>query len=97
MVCGNLLTLPKDVGRARSAGVDGLLFSDERQLEGVPITDLAAQLGHSRKSLTLDVYSHVLIDEGVAFVSDRVYAGTEPSKRRRHVGVRRLHQAEGAG
>jgi integrase len=31
--------------------------------EGVPVTQVAAQLGHSRNSLTLDVYSHVLIDE----------------------------------
>jgi integrase len=31
--------------------------------EGVPVTRVAAQLGHSKKSLTLDVYSHVLIDE----------------------------------
>jgi integrase len=31
--------------------------------EGVPVTTLAAQLGHSKKSLTLDVYSHVLLDE----------------------------------
>lgn len=31
--------------------------------EGVPVTDLAAQLGHSKKSLTLDTYSHVLLDE----------------------------------
>jgi integrase len=30
--------------------------------EGVPVTDLAAQLGHSKKSMTLDTYSHVLID-----------------------------------
>jgi integrase len=29
--------------------------------EGVPVTKLAAQLGHSRKSMTLDVYSHVLM------------------------------------
>jgi hypothetical protein len=28
--------------------------------EGVPVTMVAAQLGHSRKSLTLDTYSHVL-------------------------------------
>jgi hypothetical protein len=28
--------------------------------EGVPVTDLAAQLGHARKSMTLDTYSHVL-------------------------------------
>ena len=30
--------------------------------DGVPVTELAAQLGHSKKSLTLDTYSHVLID-----------------------------------
>jgi integrase len=30
---------------------------------GVPITNVAAQVGHSRKSLTLDTYSHVLLDE----------------------------------
>jgi integrase len=29
--------------------------------EGIPVTELAAQLGHSRKSMTLDTYSHVLI------------------------------------
>lgn len=32
---------------------------------GVPITTLAAALGHSRKSLTLDTYSHVLLGEEV--------------------------------
>jgi integrase len=30
--------------------------------EGVPVTQVAAQLGHSRNSLTLDTYSHVLVD-----------------------------------
>ena len=30
---------------------------------GVPVTNIAAQLGHSRKSMTLYTYSHVLIDE----------------------------------
>jgi hypothetical protein len=30
---------------------------------GVPVTQVAAQLGHSRKSLTLDVYSHVLMGD----------------------------------
>ena len=30
--------------------------------QGVPVTSVAAQLGHSRKSMTLDVYSHVLVD-----------------------------------
>ncbi len=29
---------------------------------GVPVTDLAAHLGHARKSMTLDTYSHVLLD-----------------------------------
>jgi integrase len=31
--------------------------------EGVPVTNIAAHVGHSRKSLTLDTYAHVLIDE----------------------------------
>jgi integrase len=31
---------------------------------GVPVTSVAAQLGHSRNSLTLDTYSHVLLNEG---------------------------------
>jgi integrase len=32
--------------------------------EGVPVTELAAQLGHTRKSMTLDTYSHVLLRDG---------------------------------
>jgi integrase len=32
---------------------------------GVPVTTVAAQLGHSKKSLTLDVYSHVLLENEV--------------------------------
>jgi integrase len=32
--------------------------------EGIPVTHLAAQLGHARKSMTLDTYSHVLLGEG---------------------------------
>jgi integrase len=31
--------------------------------EDVPVTEIAAHVGHSRKSLTLDTYAHVLIDE----------------------------------
>jgi integrase len=31
--------------------------------EGVSVTQIAAHVGHSRKSLTLDTYAHVLIDE----------------------------------
>jgi integrase len=30
---------------------------------GVPITEIAAHLGHSRQAVTLDVYSHVLLDD----------------------------------
>ena len=30
---------------------------------GVPVTELAAQLGHARKSMTLDTYSHVLLED----------------------------------
>lgn len=29
---------------------------------GVPVTEVAAQLGHAKKSLTLDTYSHVLVE-----------------------------------
>jgi integrase len=38
-------------------------YASVKIAEGVPVTDLAAQLGHSRKSMTLDTYSHVLLDE----------------------------------
>jgi integrase len=37
-------------------------YASVKIAEGVPVTDLAAQLGHSRKSMTLDTYSHVLVD-----------------------------------
>jgi integrase len=30
---------------------------------GVPVTQVAAQLGHSRKSMTRDTYSHVIVEE----------------------------------
>jgi integrase len=39
-------------------------YASVKIAEGVPVTDLAAQLGHAKKSMTLDTYSHVLIDEG---------------------------------
>jgi integrase len=29
--------------------------------EGVPVTAVAAQLGHAKKSLTLDTYAHVML------------------------------------
>jgi len=32
-------------------------------VEGVPITNLAAQLGHTQKAMTLDTYSHVLLND----------------------------------
>jgi integrase len=38
-------------------------FASVKIAEGVPVTTLAAQLGHSKKSMTLDVYSHVLLEE----------------------------------
>lgn len=38
-------------------------YASVKIAEGVPVTQVAAQLGHSRKSLTLDTYSHVLIDD----------------------------------
>jgi integrase len=38
-------------------------YASVKIAEGVPVTQLAAQLGHAKKSLTLDVYSHVLLEE----------------------------------
>jgi integrase len=38
-------------------------YASVKLREGVPVTDLAAQLGHAKKSLTFDVYSHVLLDD----------------------------------
>jgi integrase len=32
--------------------------------EGVPVTEIAAQVGHARTSLTLDTYAHVLVEDG---------------------------------
>jgi integrase len=37
-------------------------YASVKIAEGVPVTQVAAHLGHSRKSLTLDTYSHVLVD-----------------------------------
>jgi len=37
-------------------------YASVKIAEGVPVTTLAAQLGHSKKSLTLDTYSNVLVD-----------------------------------
>jgi integrase len=37
-------------------------YASVKIAEGVPVTHVAAQLGHSRKSLTLDTYSHVLVE-----------------------------------
>ncbi len=31
--------------------------------EGVPVTEIAAQVGHARTSLTLDTYAHVLVED----------------------------------
>jgi integrase len=36
-------------------------FASVQIARGVPVTDLAAHLGHTKKSMTLDVYSHVLL------------------------------------
>jgi hypothetical protein len=31
--------------------------------EGVPVTQIAAHVGYSRKSVTVDTYAHVLIED----------------------------------
>jgi integrase len=36
-------------------------YASVKIAEGVPVTQVAAQLGHSRNSLTLDTYSHVIV------------------------------------
>jgi integrase len=36
-------------------------YASVKLREGAPVTELAAQLGHARKSLTLDTYTHVLM------------------------------------
>jgi integrase len=41
-------------------------YASVKVKEGVPVTELAAQLGHARKSMTLDTYSHVLLNDGYA-------------------------------
>ena len=46
-------------------------YASVKIAEGVPVTNLAAQLGHSRKSLTLDTYSHVVMRDGEAPVRSR--------------------------
>ena len=38
-------------------------YASVKIAEGVPVTQVAAQLGHSRNSLTLDTYSHVLVGD----------------------------------
>jgi integrase len=38
-------------------------YASVKVREGLPVTELAAQLGHARKSLTLDTYSHVLLSD----------------------------------
>jgi integrase len=37
-------------------------YASVKIAEGVPVTTVAAQLGHSKTSMTLDTYSHVLVD-----------------------------------
>jgi integrase len=37
-------------------------YASMKIAEGVPVTTVAAQLGHSKKSLTLDTYAHVLLE-----------------------------------
>jgi integrase len=61
-------TARRVVGRAcKAAGIAHFHPHDLRHryasvkiAEGVPVTQVAAQLGHAKNSLTLDVYGHVL-------------------------------------
>jgi integrase len=38
-------------------------YASVQILRGVPVTEIAAHLGHARKSMTLDTYSHVLLSD----------------------------------
>ena len=38
-------------------------YASVKVKEGVPVTEFSAQLDHARKSMTLDTYSHVLLNE----------------------------------
>jgi integrase len=38
-------------------------YASVKIAEGIPVTEVAAQLGHAKKSMTLDTYSHVLLNE----------------------------------
>lgn len=38
-------------------------YASAKPARGCALTELAAQLGHAKKSLTLDTYSHVLIED----------------------------------
>ncbi len=38
-------------------------YASVQVARGVPVTLIATPLGHRRNSMTLDTYSHVLIDE----------------------------------
>jgi hypothetical protein len=40
----------------------GIATSSLKIAEGVPVTEVAAQVGQARKSLTLDTYAHVLVE-----------------------------------
>lgn len=47
--------------------------------EGVPITTVSANLGHSTTSITMNVYAHYIPaqDDAVAVVLERVIGGLE--------------------
>ena len=61
-------TVRTDRPKTKSSVRDILLPSDVMQIvslmiaEGLPIRDVAARLGHSQTSTTLDIYAHALID-----------------------------------
>jgi hypothetical protein len=55
-------------------------YASGKVREDVPVTDLAAQLGHARKSMALDTYSHVL--QTPLSSPARSYWGTACGRRR---------------
>jgi len=50
-------------------------YASVKVKEGVPVTELSAQLGHARKSMTLDTYAHVLLDDALVLKTALERAG----------------------
>jgi hypothetical protein len=55
--------IPRPSCAANATNALDVLFRSVQIARGVPITNVAAQVGHARSSITRDVYGHVLLAE----------------------------------